>query len=181
MINQLMFKKEKPDEEKLKEKLSHIMQPGNCDSLVTTKVDELIWQRLRPQTRSLDSRAQVAQTCIVKSVTILSKMLDIALNLKYKLPDLTKSPHSNQEDLQTELDSLINNINDGMEAIETMSFASYEVNARRRECIKPDLNLLNEDCISLFSPSVPINYGNPYQKPQKGERSTPPVNLQNQR
>ena len=45
MINQLMFKKEKPDEEKLKEKLSHIIRPANCDSLVTTNVDELIWQR----------------------------------------------------------------------------------------------------------------------------------------
>lgn len=43
MINQLMFKKEKPDEGKLKEKLSHIIRPANCNSLVTTKVDELIW------------------------------------------------------------------------------------------------------------------------------------------
>ena len=41
-----------------------------------------------------------------------------------------------------------------MEAIETMSFANYEINARRRECIKPDLN---EDYTSLFSASVPIN------------------------
>ena len=78
-------------------------------------------------------------------------MLDKALNLKDKLPDLTKSPDSNLEDLQTELDTLIN---DGMEAIETMSFASYEVNARRRECIKPDLN---ENYMSLLSSSVPIN------------------------
>ena len=52
-------------------------------------------------------------------------MLDKALNLKDKLPDLTKSPDSNLDDLQTELDTLIN---DGMEAIETMSFARYEVN-----------------------------------------------------
>ena len=87
MINHLMFKKEKPEEEKLKEKLSHIIHPANCDSLVTTKVDELIWQRFRPQTRSFDSRAQVAQTSDVKSVTIQSKMLDKALNLKDKLPD----------------------------------------------------------------------------------------------
>ena len=97
----------------------------------------------RPQTRSFDSRAQVAQTCVVTSVTILSKMLDKALNLTDKLPDLTKSPDSNLEDLQTELETLIN---DGMEEIETMSFASYEVNARRRECIKLDLN---EDHMSL--------------------------------
>ena len=43
MIKQLMFKKEKPDEEKLTEKLSHIIRPAYCDSLVTTKADELIW------------------------------------------------------------------------------------------------------------------------------------------
>ena len=35
-----------------------------------------------------------------------------------------------------------------------LSFANYEVNARRRECIKPDLN---DDYMSLFSASVPIN------------------------
>ena len=67
MINKLMFRKEKPVEEKLKEKLNLILRPANCTSLVTTKVDELIWQRLRPQTRSFDSWAQVAQACIVKS------------------------------------------------------------------------------------------------------------------
>ena len=105
MINQLMFTKEKPDEEKLKEKLSHIIRPANCDSLVTNKVDELIWQRLRPQTQSFDSRAQVAQTCVVKSVTILSKIIDKALNLKDMLSDLTESPDSNLDDVQTELDT----------------------------------------------------------------------------
>ena len=78
-------------------------------------------------------------------------MLDKALHLKDKLPDLTKSPDNNLDDLQTEVDTLIN---DGKEAIETMSFASYEANARRRERRKPDLN---EDYMSLFSPSVPIN------------------------
>ena len=150
MINQLMFKKEKPDEDKLKEKLGLITRPANCNSLVTTKVDELIWQRLRPQTRSFGSRAQVAQTCVVKSVTILAKMLDKALNLKEKLPDLTTSG-DNTDVLQKEIDGFVS---DGMAAIETMSFANYEINARRRECIKPDLN---DDYMSLFSASVPIN------------------------
>ena len=46
-----------------------------------------------------------------------------------------------------------NFIGDDMTAIETMSFPNYEINARCRECIKPDLN---EDYISLFSASVPI-------------------------
>ena len=156
MINKLMFRKEKPDEEKLKEKLNLILRPANCASLVTTKVDELIWQRLRPQTRSFDSRAQVAQTCIVKSVTLLTKMLDKALNLKDKIPDIiqpttSKNNDNPEEKLQGEIDSFIQ---EGMCALEIMSFANYEVNARRRECIKPDLN---EEYTSLFSASVPIN------------------------
>ena len=50
---------------------------------------------------------------------------------------------SNLDDLHKEIDTLIN---DGMKAIETMSFASYEVNARRRECIKPDLNEDSRKC-----------------------------------
>lgn len=78
-------------------------------------------------------------------------MLDKVLSLKDKLPDLTKSPGHNSDALQKELDTFIS---DGMEAIETISFANYEINARRRECIKPDLN---DDYMSLFSASVPIN------------------------
>ena len=57
-------------------------------------------------------------------------MLDKVLSLKDKLPDLTKSPGHNLDDLQKELDTFIN---DGMKAIETLSFANYEINARRRE------------------------------------------------
>lgn len=78
-------------------------------------------------------------------------MLHKALNLKDKLLDLTKSPDINLNDLQTELDTVIN---DGMEAIETISCASYKVNAKRKECMKPGLN---EDYMSLYSPSVSIN------------------------
>ena len=69
MILQLIFKKDKLDEEKLKEKLSHrgIIRPApaDYDTLVTTKVDDLIWQWLRPQTRFFYSWDKVVQTCVV--------------------------------------------------------------------------------------------------------------------
>lgn len=61
-----------------------------------------------------------------------------------------------------ELDFFINDLNDGMEVIEIMCFVSYEVNVRCRECIKFDLNLLNDDCILFFFLLVFINYGNLY-------------------
>jgi hypothetical protein len=150
MVNSLMFKTEKPDEGMIKERIGKIQRPGNCESLVTTRVDELIWQRPRPQTRSFDSKAQTAQTCIVKSVTILAKMLNSTLNIIQKLSDVTEKADASTV-LKKDLDLLVQ---DGMYAIETMSFANYEVNARRRECIKPDLN---DDYTSLFSASVPIN------------------------
>ena len=36
LINHILFKQEKPDEEKLKERLGQIIRPANCDLLVTT-------------------------------------------------------------------------------------------------------------------------------------------------
>lgn len=79
-------------------------------------------------------------------------MLDNALTLKDKLRELLKpGTNANSEDtLQKEIDTLIK---DGVNTLEVMSFANYEINARRREYIKP---VLNEGYTSLFS-AVPIN------------------------
>ena len=64
-------------------------------------------------------------------------MLDKALNLTAKLPDMTKSSGHGIDATQKDLDILIN---DGMDSIETMLFANCEINDRHRECMKPDLN-----------------------------------------
>ena len=45
-------------------------------------------------------------------------------------------------------------IDNGMSAIEMLSYANYEINLQRLEGIKPDQN---EDDASLFSSSLPIN------------------------
>ena len=60
-------------------------------------------------------------------------MLDKALNLKDKLPDLTKLPDSNLHDLQTELDTLIN---DGMEAIGSNEFCQLRVQCQAQRVYK---------------------------------------------
>ena len=71
--------------------LPQTTRPVNCSSLDTTRVDELVWERSRPQTKSSYARTQFAQTCVVKSVIVLAKMIDKAalLNLKERFPDLT--------------------------------------------------------------------------------------------
>lgn len=85
MVNTLMFKSKKPDEVKTKESIDKTLRPENCESLVVTKVDELIWNRLRPQMRSFDSRIQTAQRGLVKGIALVTKMLNSILELKTKI------------------------------------------------------------------------------------------------
>lgn len=61
LINELMFKSKKPDETKMKEETEKILHPENCESVVITKLDELILNRLHSSTRLFDSRVQTAQ------------------------------------------------------------------------------------------------------------------------
>lgn len=153
LVNELMFKSKRPDESKLKEDGEKILRPQNCESLVVTKVDELIWNRLRPNTRSFDSRVQTVQSMLIKGVIEITKMLNSMLEMKTKTNvDKTSSSDEGNVEASPKIDKLIDK---GMSAIEMLSHANYELNMRRRECIKPDLN---EDYqTSLFSSSVPVN------------------------
>ena len=71
------------------------------------------------------------------------------LDMKFEAND--KSDNDNT-DSESKLNKLIDK---GMSAIEMLSYTNFEINMRRRECIKPDPN---EDYqTSLFSSSVPVN------------------------
>lgn len=87
---------------------------------------------------------------LIKGVTEIAKMLNGMLELKSEA-----ASNKNQDDVVETISGKVDKLIDrGMSAIEMMSYANYEINLRRRECIKPDLN---EDYTSLFSSSVPIN------------------------
>ena len=75
LINEVMFEAKKPDEAKIKE-ADKIPRPEPRDSLVVTKVDELIWNHLHLTTRSFDARVQTARGALVKGVIEITKMLD---------------------------------------------------------------------------------------------------------
>nr|XP_022312827.1 uncharacterized protein LOC111117880 isoform X1 [Crassostrea virginica] len=137
LVDDLMFKAkvDKKLADQVKESAEKIKRPENCESLVCTKVDELIWNRLQVATKSLDSRFQHGQLFLVKSVTILVNILEKIVSNK----DLEK------ENLVREL----------IKTIEMLSFSNYEVNMRRRECLKGDIDSVNY--LSLFSSGVPIN------------------------
>lgn len=137
LVNDLMFKVkiDKKLAEQVKESAEKIKRPENCESLVCTKVDELIWNRLQVPTKSLDSRFQYGQLFLVKSVTVLVNILDKIVSNK----DVEK------EELVREL----------IKTVEMLSYSNYELNMRRRECLKSDIDSVNY--LSLFSSGVPIN------------------------
>ena len=139
IINGLLFKTEKPDFDKMKEKMEAIKRPENCKSLVTTKVDELIWLRLAPHSRTLDTKFQTVHTGLVKAATLLTRMIDVCL-----------SKRAGSESA-LDCDSIIKQT---FEALELIAYANFELNLRRRDCIKPELN---DEYMGLFSASVPIN------------------------
>ena len=78
--------REKLDDEVLTETKTRYLLPENCDSLTTTKVNHLIWDQLKPETRSFDVKLQKVQAHIVKGVTPIVNIIQALLQAKDKIP-----------------------------------------------------------------------------------------------
>lgn len=127
---QNLFTKGLSDEEQ-KDLCKKFNRPENCPALVAPRVNQPVWTILRTETKSLDSRFQHLQECLIKASCCLTN-------------------HANTM-AQTEQDT--SNIED---ALALLGHTNREINLRRRECIKPDLS---QDFLHLCSPSVPFtNY-----------------------
>ena len=107
-------------EERLQDKINKYPQPENCEGLTKVRVNQLIWDNLSSTIRSQDLKFQKVQTSIVKGMTALARVTDAILKR-------------------------VNEINGGkvlaQEAIDSFSLAhaNTELNNRRKELIKPDL------------------------------------------
>ena len=114
--------------------------PENCECLASTEVNHLIWDKLKPDTRSADIKLQRVQSNLVKGlipvVSIVEKLVQARDNI---LKDALDSP------------ALIRAATD---AIALIGAANFELNMRRRDNIKPELN---EDYKHLCSSSVPFS------------------------
>lgn len=62
---------EKLSDDKLNEKVRAYKQPENCDILQPTRINQIIWDKIKPGTRSKDLKVQKAQSVLVKSMTAL--------------------------------------------------------------------------------------------------------------
>ncbi|XP_070570900.1 uncharacterized protein [Ptychodera flava] len=121
----------------LKEKCKQYYAPENCDKVVVTKVNEEIWYKVKPETRSRDIKLQAVQKCMVKA------MIPILTSTN----DLLKSKKAASE---SDISRLVKQLTD---ALAFLGQGCWEINQRRRAMIRPDLNRQYQQ---LCSKQVPI-------------------------
>lgn len=131
--------REKLSDEVLTETQNRYNRPENCECLTTTKVNHLIWDKLKPDTRSTDIKLQRVQSTLVKGVIPMVSIVEKLVAARDKVPkDALDVP------------GLIKAATD---AIALIGAANFELNMRRRDNIKPELN---EDYKHLCSSTVPF-------------------------
>ena len=60
--------------------------PENCDCLTSTKVNHLIWDKLKSDTRSVDIKLQRVQSNLVKGLVPIVSVIEKLVKARYKIP-----------------------------------------------------------------------------------------------
>ncbi|PIK45243.1 hypothetical protein BSL78_17887 [Apostichopus japonicus] len=121
---------EKLSDDKLNEKVRAYKQPENCDILQPTRINQIIWDKIKPGTRSKDIKVQKAQSVLVKSMTAL------VVTIKDFLEGRP----------QKEVHGLF-------DTLALLAQGNLQLNLARRELIKADLS---RDFATLCSQNVPV-------------------------
>ena len=108
-------------EEMLQEKMNKYHRPENCGSMAKVRVNQEVWDHITPHVRSQDLKLQKVQTSIFKGMCALTGCVNKLLEYLPSLP-------ADNDLLQQSTDALA-----------LFANANNELNQRRRELIKPDL------------------------------------------
>ena len=120
------------NKKRAQEKTKLYPRPGNTDSLCVPRVNDLIWDKMKPTTRSRDAGLQAVQQTLVKGATAVIRVADSLL--------------SKQPALATELSTLL-------DAVYLLGSTVSELNQKRRDFVRPDLN---DRYRFIGSASVPV-------------------------
>ena len=101
----------KLEEKQFSETVNNYSRPSNCHSLLVPKCNKLIWENLKQETRTRDLKVQRCQKPLVKGITALTSVFG--------------------DKILTDAEQ---------DALALLSNAMYELNALRKEFIKPELN-----------------------------------------
>ena len=127
LLTNLLSKK--LDEAALNKKADLYPRPANVPEIVTPAINTEIWGQLQKPTRSRDIKFQKAQGSNVKGLSALARLANTLLEAKNK-----KTSVSVPDCLKLCLD-----------AFALFSNGNQEMNHRRKESIKPDLNIKFKD------------------------------------
>jgi len=141
-------------EGKIKEKHDKYNRPENCENLINTRVNPEIWSKVRSNTRSRDLKMRKLETSLLKRMIPIVKMSDKLLELKSNSKSASESDVS--EFLELSFDSLA-----------LMGHYINEVNIRRRELIKPDLNDEFKQLCGSHMPVTKLVFGDDLPKSVK--------------
>ena len=133
--------REKLSDKVLTETQNRYNRPENCEYLSITKVSHLIGDKLKPETRSNDIKLQRVQSALIKGVTSM-------VCLYCWEPLWSEGPS-----LKKCLGRSGINQSGHTDAIALIGGANFELNMRRQDNIKPELN---EDYKHLCSSTVPF-------------------------
>lgn len=86
MVNS--FFREGISDEKFSELMKETHRPENCVALTKTRVNQLIWDLLRPHTRAQDNTIQHHQNTVIKASCKVVKMLNTLQQIQENQPDL---------------------------------------------------------------------------------------------
>ena len=130
-------------DDKIKAKAEIYDRPENCPTIIVTRVNPEIWSKLKGETRSQDIKLQKIQQRMVKGFTALAYLADSMLEAKKGSKEL-------------DLEKAIRLLLDGYALFAN---ANQELNQRRRDLIKPDLNDKFAQLCSLEKPGTTLLFG----------------------
>ncbi len=128
-----------PSDDKMTEKLNSFKRPANIEELKPTRVNPEIWSSLQAKTRSFDIKLQKVESALLKSIVPIVSCI----------ASLMKSEASDPKDLMTKL----------IDSVAIIGYSKYELNLRRRELIKPDLNRQFSVLCSAQAPVTGLLFG----------------------
>ncbi|XP_071801835.1 uncharacterized protein [Asterias amurensis] len=130
----------KSSEGKVAEKLNSFKRPCNIPELDCTRVNPEIWNSLQSKTRSMDIKLQKVEQAALKGmvpiVTCIEALMSTNKSLDHKV--------------------LVTNL---LDALAIIGHATTELNFRRRELIKPDLNQQFSTLCSAQAPVTGLLFG----------------------
>lgn len=141
-VNTMFMKK--LNEESLSSKAKSIHRPENCQKLIVPRVNPLIWDKLKAETKSSDLKMQRAQNMLMKGTITVIEVIDSLM--------------SNGDPLGKQLAKKL------MGSLAFQSNVMYEMNMKRRELIKPDLNVQFKHLCSSHVPITEELFGDDLHK-----------------